>query len=83
MMTLASGAFASAPWPPIAIGVKASTAAIEVIRIGRRRTRAASRMASCAELPCAPPPISKIHQKDAVGNHQTSHHDNSHGRHDA
>ena len=51
MIARASGALASAPWPPMAIGVRASTAAKEVIRTGRKRTRAASQMASVNDSP--------------------------------
>jgi hypothetical protein len=49
MIARASGALASAPWPPMAIGIRARTVDNEVIRIGRSRTRAASLIASVTE----------------------------------
>ena len=49
MMARARGAFASAPCPPIAIGVKARTVVSEVIRIGLSRTLAAPQIASMVE----------------------------------
>ena len=51
MMARANGTLASPPADPMAIGNNANQVVIEVIKIGRSRTSAASRIASRGDLP--------------------------------
>ena len=78
----ASGALASPPPMPIAMGKSASQVVSEVIRIGRARTLAASMIASDTLSPVVQSTVGKADQHDRILHHDAYHHDDAHESHD-
>ena len=69
MIARASGTFDSAPGPPRAIGVNASTVVRDVIRMGRSRIAVASLIASVGGRPSGQFAVCEIDKKNTVGYH--------------